>query len=120
MHNLGVIFAEWSIERAGDVLVRMSGVQRAFAIARSEDKHWAKINPGKVQPQLQSVYRAGMFRRPTANLYVSPAGFGIESEAHAVLENLNPTTAVQRVVFADIQAGNVRPAQPANVPNERI
>ena len=91
-----------ALDQPGDMLVVQSRFQCAFAIPRGADEDWTEVDLCEVQPLLKRMHGAGLILGPAANLDLAPASLGIEGEKGAIVEDLDPTARVRRVVLVNV------------------
>ncbi len=103
------------LDQAGDLLVVQSCFRGAFAIARSATEDWTEVYLCEVQPLFQRVHGAGLLLGAAAYLHLAPARLGIEGELGTLVEDLDPTARVRRVVLVDVKADDLRAAEAPSV-----
>src|SRR5690606_20753885 len=84
-----------------------------LALAGDAAKHRAASEPRKLDPALQRRNRAGRVGRAAADLHLAPAGLAAHCQQQALIENLDPASAVLRLVAAKVEPGDFRTAQRA-------
>lgn len=73
------------------------------AVPRGGNEDRTEIDPGEVQPSLEGVDWAALFLGAAADLDFAPTAICIEGEKSTLLQDLDPSVTVWRVVLTHIE-----------------
>lgn len=92
------------LDQASDVFVRQPFACSFQAVSRRGDEKRVEVDLGVVQPLTQCMDRAGLVGGAACNFNLAPTGLAAQDDQRAVLQDLDPTAAVGRVVLPVVKA----------------